>query len=101
MRIFLPVVDSPQRLQLHLAVDILSSPVPPAMSQPIARPKSEIIWLDKEVIGPAVKAVLKTSEIESADISRLRDVEEEDWDLFLRVLADGSLLLSAVAVSVP
>jgi hypothetical protein len=65
------------------------------------RPESQIIWLDKEVIGPVVKAVLKTSEIESVDISRLRDVEEEDWDLFLRVLADGSILLSAVAVSIP
>ena len=70
------------------------------MSQPMPRPESEIIWLDKEVIGPAVKAVLKASEIESVDISRLRDIEEEDWDLFLRVFADGSLLLSAVAVSV-
>jgi len=64
------------------------------------RSKSEIIWLDKEVIGPAIKAVLKASESENVEISRLRDVEE-DWDLFLRVLADGSLLLSAVAVRIP
>ena len=65
------------------------------------RSKSKIIWLDREVIGPAVKAVLEASEIKSVETSRLRDLEEEDWDLFLRVLADGSLLLSAVAVSVP
>ena len=56
--------------------------------------------MDKEVIGPAIKAVLKASESENVEISRLRDVEE-DWDLFLRVLADGSLLLSAVAVRIP
>lgn len=62
---------------------------------------SEIIWLDREVIGPAVKAILEASEMKSVEMSRLRDVEREDWDLFLRVLADGSLLLSAVAVSVP
>ncbi|KAG8219687.1 RAVE protein 1 C terminal-domain-containing protein [Butyriboletus roseoflavus] len=97
LRIFLPVVDSPQRLQLHLAVDILPSAVVPSVSQPMPRPKSEIIWLDREVIGPAVKAVLKASEIESVETSRLRDVDEKDWDLFLRVLVDGSLLLSAVA----
>ncbi|KAF8140396.1 RAVE protein 1 C terminal-domain-containing protein [Boletus edulis] len=97
LRIFLPVVDSPQRLQLHLAVDISSPSVPSAVSQPMSRPESEIIWLDKEVIGTAVKAVLKVSEVKSTNISRLRDFEEEDWDLFLRVLADGSLLLSAVA----
>lgn len=64
-------------------------------------PQSEIIWLDREVIGPAIKTVLKTSEIKSGELTRLRDIEDEDWDLFLRVLADGSLLLSAVAVSVP
>lgn len=63
------------------------------------RTESEIIWLDKEVIGPVVKTILKTSQIKSLEIKRLRDLEEEDWDLFLRVLADGSLLLSAVAVS--
>ncbi|KAI9461775.1 RAVE protein 1 C terminal-domain-containing protein [Boletus coccyginus] len=96
LRIFLPVVDSPQRLQLHLAVDILSSTVPPAVSQPMPHSKSEVIWLNKEVIGPVIKTVLKASEIENVGISRLKDVEE-DWDLFLRVLADGSLLLSAVA----
>lgn len=64
-------------------------------------PQSEIIWLDREVIGPAIKTVLKSSEIKSGELTRLRDIEDEDWDLFLRVLADGSLLLSAVAVSVP
>ncbi|KAN0100493.1 RAVE protein 1 C terminal domain containing protein [Tylopilus felleus] len=97
LRIFLPVVDSPQRLQLHLAVDLLSSPISPPASQPVQRTESEIIWLDKEVIGPVVKTILKTSQIKSLEIKRLRDLEEEDWDLFLRVLADGSLLLSAVA----
>lgn len=65
------------------------------------RPGSEIIWLDREVIGPTVKVVLEGSEIKSVETTKLRDVEEEDWDLFLRVLVDGSLLLSAVAVSVP
>lgn len=96
----MPVVDSPQRLQLHLAVDFLSFTVPPAVSQPMPHSKSEVIWLDKEVIGPVIKTVLKASEIENVEISRLKDVEG-DWDLFLRVLADGSLLLSAVAVSIP
>lgn len=62
------------------------------------RPESEIIWLDKEIVGAAVKTVLKASETKGSEMLRLRDVEE-DWDLFLRVLADGSLLLSAVAVS--
>lgn len=98
LRLFLPVVDSPQRLQLHLAVDILAPPAPPAASQPMQRPESEIIWLDKEIVGAAVKTVLKASETKGSEMLRLRDVEE-DWDLFLRVLADGSLLLSAVAVS--
>ncbi|KAG9314237.1 RAVE protein 1 C terminal-domain-containing protein [Chiua virens] len=94
LRIYLPVVDSPQRLQLHLAVDI---PIIFTAPQSVPRVGSEIIWLDREVVGPAVKAALKASEIKNPEVSRLRDVEEEDWDLFLRVLPDGSLLLNAIA----
>lgn len=64
-------------------------------------PESQIIWLDRQVIGPAIKAAMKASEIMRSEMSRLRDVEDEGWDLFLQVLADGSLLLNAVAVSIP
>lgn len=64
-------------------------------------PQSEIIWLDREVVGPAIKTMLNASETNNNEMSKLRDIADEDWDLFLRVLADGSLLLSAVAVSVP
>lgn len=85
LRICWSVVDSPQQLQLHLAVGILSSPVLPATFQPIWVPcsKSEITWLlvDKKIIRPAVKAVLKASEIEDVEISSLRNIEE-DWDLY-------------------
>lgn len=32
---------------------------------------------------------------------RVREIRDEGWDLFLRVLNDGSIVLQAVAVSHP
>ncbi|KIJ68609.1 hypothetical protein HYDPIDRAFT_24869 [Hydnomerulius pinastri MD-312] len=97
LRIFLPVVDSPRRLQLHLTVDVFTSLSFKAAFK-LAHPiKSKIIWLDRDIISPAVKARLASSPGSSIEVVRLREVEEEDWDLFMRVLGDGSILLSAVA----
>jgi hypothetical protein len=100
LRIFLPVVDSAHRLQLHLTIDPFTPLTVPTAPQLTTHPGSKVIWLDREVLGPAIKAVLAASATGSIEMSRLWQVEEEDWDLFLRVLADGSLFLTAVAVSI-
>ena len=47
----------------------------------------------------AALANLSTSD-EDARSRRVRDIKAESWDLFLRVLGDGSLIVQAVAVCV-
>ncbi|KIK91309.1 hypothetical protein PAXRUDRAFT_34992 [Paxillus rubicundulus Ve08.2h10] len=97
LRIFLPVVDSAHRLQLHLTIDPFIPLAFPTTPQLPTHLGSKVIWLDREVLGPAIKAVLAVPATGRIEMSRLRKVEEEDLDLFLRVLANGSLLLTAVA----
>ena len=53
-------------------------------------------------MSDALSAALATSSSsdEDARSRRVRDIKAESWDLFLRVLEDGSLILQAVAVSI-
>ncbi|KAF8349754.1 RAVE protein 1 C terminal-domain-containing protein [Amanita rubescens] len=74
LRIFMPVLDRPMHLQLHASLDIFSC-VP--FSELANASDSAIFWLDRETINHL----------------------EQGWDLFLRTLADGSIVVTAVATS--
>jgi hypothetical protein len=37
---------------------------------------------------------------EDACMRRIQDIKDEGWDLFLRILGDGSMVITAVAVRV-
>lgn len=74
-------------------------PFPVTASYPRLSP-STVFWLDRQIIGDALTNVLKNQSCqEDARSRRVREIKEEGWDLFLRVLADGSVLVTAVAVS--
>jgi hypothetical protein len=61
---------------------------------------SNVFWLDREVIGNVLNAVLERHpEAEDGQNRRLREIRNEGWDLFLRVLGDRSIVVSAIAVS--
>lgn len=54
-------------------------------------------------MGDALDHILKQqpqpySETEDAKLRKVKDIQDEGWDLFLRVLADGSIVVRAVAV---
>ena len=99
LRVFFPVLDSPNHLQLHAALDIYSA-LPYPLKSDLARSRSSIFWLDRKVIGDALIRVLKDRpELHDGPSRRLKDINDEGWDLFLRVLADGSIVVSAIAVS--
>lgn len=40
------------------------------------------------------------ADTEDGGHKKVREIKEENWDLFLRVLSDGSLVLQAVAVRI-
>ncbi|KAL4070811.1 RAVE protein 1 C terminal-domain-containing protein [Scleroderma citrinum] len=98
LRIFFPVVDSPQHLQLHLAIDLFNS-LPSFSTSDIRNySSSRITCLDKEITGHIIKTVLtkSTSNSGEVEIQKLLEIDGEKLDLFIRVLSDGSIILSAV-----
>ena len=99
LRIFLPVLDSPQHVQLHASLDVFSA-LPFSIASQVK--SSHIFSLSRGVMFDALKAALETTgdEDEDARSIRVRDIRAESWDLFLRVLGDGSLVVQAVAVSI-
>ncbi|KAJ7071176.1 RAVE protein 1 C terminal-domain-containing protein [Mycena amicta] len=93
LRIFLPVLDSPQYLQLHAALDLFSS-----IPSSISTTSSSIFWLDRAIIDTTISHVLRReTETDHARVRRLQEIQNEGWDLFLRILEDGSAIISAVA----
>ena len=95
----MPIIDSPQYLQLHSALDTFSC-LPFAVAS--LQSSSSVFWLDREVMTSALSAILADSPAaeEDARRRRIREITEEGWDVFLRVLADGALVVQAVAVRI-
>ncbi|KAF9462089.1 WD repeat-containing protein [Collybia nuda] len=95
LRIFLPVLDSPQYLQLHASLDLFSS-LPFSISS--SHIDSSIFWLDREIIGNALSHISREQpNQDDARSRRVKEINDEGWDLFLRVLGDGSIVVTAVA----
>ncbi|KAH6916877.1 WD repeat-containing protein [Coprinopsis sp. MPI-PUGE-AT-0042] len=97
LRIFLPVLDAPEYLQLHASLDLYSS-LPYSVAADQASSASTIFWLDRLVVGKVIDHILKY-ELQQDDgrKRRIREIHDEGWDLFLRVLADGSIVVTALA----
>ncbi|GLB36004.1 putative RAVE protein 1 C terminal [Lyophyllum shimeji] len=95
IRIFLPVLDSPQHLQLHASLDLFSSLPFPVAADHIS---STAFWLDRDVVGNALNEILtRRHDQDDARSRRIKEMNDERWDLFLRVLGDGSVTVTAVA----
>ncbi|TDL28114.1 hypothetical protein BD410DRAFT_870276 [Rickenella mellea] len=102
LRIFLPVLDVPHRLQLHAVVDLFSAThscefidAPNKLSS-----RSRVFWLERDVLSASLDTVLsqKTQDLDDDPrYKRIEQMNKEGWDFFMRVLWDGSLVLTAVA----
>ncbi|KAH8099423.1 WD repeat-containing protein [Cristinia sonorae] len=97
LRVFMPVLDSPQYLQLHATVDLFTA-IPFSLAAKMKT--SAIYWLDREVMtsafGAAIEKFPRNADVEPRR-RRIQEIYDEAWDLFLRVLADGSVVIQAVA----
>ncbi|KAF7436647.1 regulator of (H+)-ATPase in vacuolar membrane [Pleurotus ostreatus] len=99
LRVFFPVLDAPQYLQLHASIDLYTS-IPFSVACQYPHPStSKIFWLDTEIMGKALATLLNDmpQHEEDARYRRLQDIKDEGWDLFLRILEDGSIIITAVA----
>ncbi|KAJ8083807.1 regulator of (H+)-ATPase in vacuolar membrane [Marasmius tenuissimus] len=98
LRLFLPVLDSPQHLQLHGSIDLSSSISHSLVSSQQQYQSSRIFQLDRSALDQYLQKSVTPEKLDQEDASarRLRDIKDEDWDLFFRVLGDGSIILTAV-----
>lgn len=94
LRVFLPVLDAPQQLQLHMSLDLFSS-VPFSVASSYTE-SSSIFCLNRQALERALQHIVENAQHGDDDV-RLKEIREEAWDLFLRALPDGSLVISAVA----
>lgn len=100
IRIFLPVLDSPQHLQLHASLDLYSAvPSHVLPGHPDAM-LSMAFWLDREIVGAVFSHLLAQGPNDhTASRRQVEEIKDESWDFFIRILWDGSAILTAIDVS--
>ncbi|KAI0305003.1 RAVE protein 1 C terminal-domain-containing protein [Russula brevipes] len=98
LRIFIPVLDSPQYMQLHATLDLFL-PTPPSLQSPeTGRLPSNVFHIDRELFRGVLTAVLTdASDANDGKLRRLQDIYDGGWDTFMQVHPDGSLTIQAVA----
>ena len=94
----MPVLDAPNLLQLHASVDRYQF-----LSDPLSSEEgSAIFWLDRGILLATFSQILdhhQHKDSQPEHLSRLKDILDQGWDLFGRVLSDGTFAIRAVAVS--
>ncbi|OCH96047.1 WD repeat-containing protein [Obba rivulosa] len=88
LRVFLSVLDTPNRLQLHAVLDGCS-----ALPLSYGRTASSIFPLDRGILD----VVSVENDADDARLRRIQEIKDNGWDLFLRVLSDGAVVIQAVA----
>ncbi|KAI0271408.1 WD repeat-containing protein [Gloeopeniophorella convolvens] len=98
LRIFIPVLDSPQHLQLHANIDLYSSiPLRPSQkgTQDLV---ASVFPLDRETFGSVLAVIIANStDADDVKVRRIKDIKDGGWDMFMQVLPDGTLTVRAVA----
>ncbi|KAH8982607.1 RAVE protein 1 C terminal-domain-containing protein [Lactarius akahatsu] len=96
LRIFTPVLDSPQHMQLHATLDISSATASKLPTSPTDHPASSVFYLNREIVTQTLTTVLSgASDKDDAKIRRVQDIRDAGWDMFMQVLPDGSLSIRA------
>lgn len=92
------MLDTPHFLQLHAALDLDSDAPAPGNGN---LKSSNIFCLHKDTVANSFSAILSQNYMPDQEnqYRRLKEMNGESWDFFVRVFADNSLVVSAVAVS--
>jgi len=98
LRIFIPVLDSPQHMQLHATLDLsTTTPSLPPSRKP-DNLSSNVFYLDRETFRSVLTTILKdASDPDNTKLRRLQEICDDEWDMFMQVLPDGTLAVRAVA----
>ena len=100
LHIFIPVLDSPQYMQLHATLD-LSPSVPSFLpSRTTGGISSNVFYLGREMFRSVLKTLLTgASDANDTKLRRFQEICDGEWDMFMQVFSDGSLTIRAVAAS--
>lgn len=109
VRVFMTVIDAPNHLQLHAALDRWSFlPGHPDASsgeddedESSRRPPDPVFWIDRAAFLSS-KLVQETgqdvSEVEQGRRRKLKDLVDDDWELFGFITRGGCLIVRALTV---
>ncbi|KAF8913010.1 RAVE protein 1 C terminal-domain-containing protein [Gymnopilus junonius] len=96
LRIFSPVLDAPDHLQLHASLDIYAS-LPFSVVSQLQSPESSVFWLDRKTVENAINSILNNpDQVDEGRNKRIKEIKDDGWDLFMRILSDGSIVVTAV-----
>ncbi|KEP50346.1 RAVE protein 1 carboxy-terminal protein [Rhizoctonia solani 123E] len=96
VRIYMPVLDSAEHLQLHAALDLYSFGVSGIISRICLFDRGAVVdSLCKAMDRPA-EGSPQVVEEEKARRARLRCIIDEGWDLFAVVTQDGTVVVRAI-----
>ncbi|KAH8120057.1 RAVE protein 1 C terminal-domain-containing protein [Phellopilus nigrolimitatus] len=97
LRIFLPVLDTPDFLQLHASLDLYSDSPHQAISK-AGSPHSGIFWLHKDTLADSFNTIVseKSNHEDDTRYRRLKEMNDEGWDFFARVFPDNLLSLNRI-----
>ena len=93
------MLDAPEHLQLHASLDVFSSSPLSISSNQLVLGAPTVFWLDRRIVGTVLNRILDTNGAEDDErLTRIKEISDEGWDLFFRVLGDGSVVITAVSV---
>lgn len=109
VRVFMTVIDAPNHLQLHAALDRWSflPGHPDALSgedddaESSQRPPDPVFWIDRAAFlstSLVQDTGQATSEVEQGRRRKLKDLVDDDWELFGFITRGGCLIVRALTV---
>ncbi|KAG8690966.1 regulator of (H+)-ATPase in vacuolar membrane [Ceratobasidium sp. 423] len=92
----MPVLDSPEHLQLHASLDLYSFGVSGIISKICLLDRDAVMDSLHKAMDRPIEGLPQQVEEESARRDRLKCISDEGWDLFAVVTQDGAVAVRAI-----
>src|SRR6266404_6664016 len=84
LRIFAPVLDSPQHMQLHSTLDLSLSTASKQSLRPNDHSVSSVFHLNREIVTRALTTLLLDTGKDDTKLRKIRDIRDTGWDMFMQ-----------------
>ncbi|CAE6540684.1 unnamed protein product [Rhizoctonia solani] len=96
LRIYMPVLDSAEHLQLHASLDLYSFGASSVVSRICLLDRDAVVYSLRKAMDRLIEGSPQDVEEESARRARLKCIIDEGWDLFAVVTRDGTVAVRAI-----